>query len=52
MEHLTTVQEISVENFLEQENVRKGFPVFPVVFLFFKGAFDNSLRFLRPFFGK
>ena len=52
MEHLTTVQEISVENFQEQENIRKGFPVFPVVFLFFKGAFDNSLRFSRPFFGK
>ena len=52
MEHLTTVQKISVENFQEQRNVWKGFSVFPVVFLFFKSTLDTTLRFSRPFFGK
>ena len=52
MEHLTTVQKISVENFQEQRNVWKGFSVFPVVFLVFKSTLDTTLRFSRPFFGK
>ena len=52
MEHLATVQEISVENFQEQRNVWKGFSVFQVVFLFFKATFDTSLRFSAPFLSK
>ena len=52
MEHLTTFQEISVENFQKQRNVWIGFSVFPVVFLFFKATLDTTLRFSRPSFGK